>query len=113
MRLPFLLTLAATASAMDGSWAPELSRDDRKMHFIGGAIISGASRLGLEALWPEAPQWKKDVAALAVGVLAGFAKEAFDAHSEGHTSEKGDASATALGALTGTAVVGITLRFTW
>ena len=103
MRLIALLILAAALHAVEHSM-PSWERDDHRLHFGAGVLAATGASVGVE-VWEaltdsEAPRWVKVVAPLAASTLLGVAKEVYDhQHPDRHTTDSGDAIATAAGGL--------------
>lgn len=80
---------------------------DKKMHMIGSAAISGLCVMAVDVVKPEWPSWKKWAVAGSLAMIPGIAKEFRDDKFDWQ-----DIAADAVGAYGGSAmVISITIRW--
>jgi hypothetical protein len=103
-RLALLLSLIATASALD------LTQDDKQSHLVLGAASSACSMLLLDRIAPDAPWPVRASVGLAAAVVVGAGKELADSRDpKRHDCDRNDFYATTIG---GAAVsLGLCWRF--
>ncbi len=102
-----LLALSLSASELD-----EYCREDRALHFAGGAAIGATTYALVQTVAPDLEGWKKHAVAIGVSALVGIAKEYADSRdSDSHCCDARDAIATVGGGVLGSVSVSLVFRF--
>jgi hypothetical protein len=108
-----LLALSATVPAMETDPVPDMQEYDKQMHALMGVAAAGMTDAGLSLAAPILPDWTqrpwvRRLAPLAGSLVVGVLKEVYDDHhSDEHSSEWSDVTATVVGG------AGYSLVFSW
>lgn len=106
--LVFLPALILSSSAATESWGfPDFHEVDKVEHLEGGAIIGALATAVAQREMPKATWWQQALVGVAASAVIGVAKEAIDAHANGHDSDPKDAIATVLGGVAGSVSISL------